>query len=510
MRIKKVILKSFKRFHNLSINLGDDPKKIVALVGPNGSGKSSVLDAFEAKSTEVRGSRLGDQSSFFSKKKYSPDLTDDHSILVVFSDPNAALTKTRFLIRSAYRFTSRINVTSLQQKSDVMNDDMRPGSSIDMDSRLQDNYERLFASFIEEVQRSDLSGKELLDKMVKELNDVLTKVLDIKITSLGNIQEANRGKLFFEKGKSKNFPYDNLSSGEKEVIDLVIDLVVKTKFYKDTIFCIDEPELHINTSIQRKLLVEIEKLIPNNCQLWIATHSIGFLRALQEELASNCQVIDFSEANFDQECALSPVIPSRSNWLRMFKTALDDITGLISPKKIIYCEGKVPPTQRGAEDGFDAQIYSKIFEKPFSDLAFVSSGGSTEPEQYAEFAVLVLSKVLRDVTILRLSDRDLLTEAARDSWLAGNSIRRMLKRREIENYLYDFEILSAAFPTIQRSAYDLIVSNIVSDDVKSKFTQLRELCGDNNSGKLDMGLKLASKLVPGTNAYQELSECILS
>lgn len=45
MRIKNLRFKNgYKRFHDLTIDLGEQPKKIVALVGPNGCGKSSVLD----------------------------------------------------------------------------------------------------------------------------------------------------------------------------------------------------------------------------------------------------------------------------------------------------------------------------------------------------------------------------------------------------------------------------------------------------------------------------------
>jgi chromosome segregation ATPase len=45
MRIKKIELKDgYKRFHHLTIDLGDRPARIVALVGPNGCGKSSVFD----------------------------------------------------------------------------------------------------------------------------------------------------------------------------------------------------------------------------------------------------------------------------------------------------------------------------------------------------------------------------------------------------------------------------------------------------------------------------------
>ena len=45
MKVKKIQLKNgYKRFHNLTIDLGTHPKRIIALVGPNGCGKSSVLD----------------------------------------------------------------------------------------------------------------------------------------------------------------------------------------------------------------------------------------------------------------------------------------------------------------------------------------------------------------------------------------------------------------------------------------------------------------------------------
>ena len=45
MLIKQIHMTDYKRFHDLTINLGDSPKRIVALVGPNGCGKSSVFDA---------------------------------------------------------------------------------------------------------------------------------------------------------------------------------------------------------------------------------------------------------------------------------------------------------------------------------------------------------------------------------------------------------------------------------------------------------------------------------
>ncbi len=45
MKIKKLILKKYKRFLDLTIDLSQESKRIVALVGPNGCGKSSIFDA---------------------------------------------------------------------------------------------------------------------------------------------------------------------------------------------------------------------------------------------------------------------------------------------------------------------------------------------------------------------------------------------------------------------------------------------------------------------------------
>ncbi len=61
MRIQKISLKQYKEFLDLTIDLGNDPKRIVALVGPNGCGKSSVFDAMLHKNN--RHMRVGDGKS---------------------------------------------------------------------------------------------------------------------------------------------------------------------------------------------------------------------------------------------------------------------------------------------------------------------------------------------------------------------------------------------------------------------------------------------------------------
>ncbi len=169
--------------------------------------------------------------------------------------------------------------------------------------------------------------------------------LDLEIISLGNVEE-NKGMLYFKKSDSDTvFDYNVLSAGEKEVVDILLDLYLRKDKYTESIYIIDEPELHLNTAIQRALLIEINKMIPQNCQLWIATHSIGFLRAIQEELKYESQIIEFKSDNkwAAERYILEPVRISRSDWQNLFSTALDDLAKLICPKIIIYCEGRAEP-----------------------------------------------------------------------------------------------------------------------------------------------------------------------
>ena len=157
-----------------------------------------------------------------------------------------------------------------------------------------ENYRRLSIKYNNYLNKNDCKPSEAKAHIIGELNKSLQKCLDLYISSLGNIED-NKGTLYFSKSDYSgiDFEFNVLSAGEKEVVDILLDLYLRQEEYNDTVFLIDEPELHINTAIQRKLLVEINKLIGPRCQLWVATHSIGFLRSLQEELKDDSQIIEF-------------------------------------------------------------------------------------------------------------------------------------------------------------------------------------------------------------------------
>jgi predicted ATP-dependent endonuclease of OLD family len=238
MKVKKLHLKEFKRFDDLTVDLGDNPKKIVAIVGPNGCGKSSIFDAFEEKLKDFR--YFGDEGmQFYSKSFFYEDdvkkknTYDKNQSIQITTDAN--LTRTSFYIRTAYRFTSKFNVQQLQALPSILETRDEPMSSIALDARLESNYKRLLGNSYSEFFKGNKTGNEVRKELIDDINRILNQILDIEISELGNILEK-KGQFYFRKGNVKDFPYANLSSGEKEVVDIILDLIIKTKEYQDTVF----------------------------------------------------------------------------------------------------------------------------------------------------------------------------------------------------------------------------------------------------------------------------------
>ena len=531
MKIKSISIKNYKRFHDLTIDLGENPKRIIALVGPNGCGKSSVFDALLYHSNA-----FGPIGSTRSKNYLYHSLNQEpnysyQNITINFENENfyelrKRLTqtgeeKTIFSFRSPYRYNSNLKVTQSQAVAEIRLNSNGASDASSIDQKMEDNYRRLTIKYNNYLKTQDCRPSEAKRHIIGELNDSINNCLSLQIVDLGDIEDG-KGTMYFQKvDYTIPFEFDVLSSGEKEVVDLLLDLYLRKDTYSNSIFIIDEPELHLNTSIQKKLLIEINKLIGANCQLWIATHSIGFLRALQEDFNEQSQIIEFNAENSwaTTTYILSPIVKSRSNWKLLFSTALDDLTNLVSPKKLIYCEGIADPGRGGVELGFDANIYNKIFEEKYPETLFISSGGNTEPDQRSEIALAILSKVFTGIEILVLKDRDVssgrfTTENDRLVYLRNNpKNHRMLDRMEIENYLFDKEILikycQTNYLSFDEVSYNAFVTNIKDQNLKDETGRIKNICGINTSISKDVFKQNLSKLItPDTNVYQQLEKDI--
>ena len=334
------------------------------------------------------------------------------------------------------------------------------------------------------------------------------------------------GTFYFTKGKSKNFPYKNLSGGEKAAFDILLDLIAGKKDFDKTIYAIDEPESHLNPRLHGELLRVLNELIPKNCQLWLATHSIGMLRAARDLAIASAGTVVFLDfdKNFDEPQILRPEEFNRSFWERSLAVAFDDMAALIAPRMIVRCEG----ASATAGDGFDAQIYETIFGHEFPDVRFVSSGAANDLEKDISLVTAAIEGKIPGLTFKKLFDRDdKSAQEIADTLAKGD---RVLSRRQIESYLFDDEVLSALAQSVGHLelAGDLISARQAAlasahkrgkppDDIKSAsgetYVVIKKLLGlsqGGNTARAFMRDTLAPLLKPNMNVYRELKADIFS
>ena len=230
--------------------------------------------------------------------------------------------------------------------------------------------------------------------------------------------------------------------------------------------------------------------------------------------------MDFSGRNFDESVTITPCVPGRSFWQTTYHEALDDLADLIAPSNIVICEGK----EDAAASGFDAECYNRIFGDSHPDTVFVSRGGAKQVEK-SEVLIAVLQSVAKGTDIWRLIDRDEMAESARKEKIQRDI--RVLRRRELENYLFAPEVLSAfckrenkedSETEILGKAQELLnggapesadlrpVTRELLGFIKLK-TQLQNLGNDRREFALE---HLAPALRETPNVFQELEEDIFS
>ena len=466
MRIKNVHLSNYKRFTDLTISGIPESARLVVLIGPNGSGKSSLFDAFLVKTWGSRNNYLlsGDRQydGYYRKNsQHGRESTGQlaESIRIechqkgVLSGPQM---EAAFNVRSAYRNEADFRMETLHavEPSHTVR---RFDRIIDTDQAVSDNYNRLAWKRQSDIDR-DAPGDLTIDQYRKEFLSSLQDVMGglfvdppLTLQDFGGVQDA--GAFRFAKGTSRDFHYKNLSGGEKAAFDLLLDIFVKRREYRDAVYCIDEPESHVSTALHGPLLNAMLELVPRESQLWIATHSIGFVRRAYELMKNDCSAVflDFSEHDFDHPVEMNPRTPNRSFWQMTYREALNDLSDLLTPENIVICEGD----QAKADKGFDADCYNRLFSESRPETLFISYGGASEVSG-SQNLINVLGAVAKGSKVWRLIDRDDMTDDVRERQIKDGL--RVLMRREIENYLYDPHVLRTF---LMRNGKEMLTDNLL-------------------------------------------------
>jgi predicted ATPase len=243
----------------------------------------------------------------------------NNRIDIQFHDAVDRSKKGNFYFRSAYRQEADFTLKNLTQIGDPTEEEKQIRKMMASDVSVSKNYQRLASQALLDafaVADAKMTLAEFRENVIGELNRTILDLFpNLDLNTLGNPLEE--GTFRFNKGQISGFKYKNLSGGEKAAFDLILDIVVKKKAYANSVYCIDEPELHMNTRLQGGLLDAILKVLPQESQLWISTHSIGMMRKAQELWRKNpleVVFLDFGSIDPDTTSVLRPSRPTKSFW----------------------------------------------------------------------------------------------------------------------------------------------------------------------------------------------------
>lgn len=523
MKIAKVSVVDFRRFADLTITDIPSTAKLVVLAGPNGSGKSSLFDAFLTKVRNSSGQGWHGDSAYVDRTAAPVGGVNDRISLLFHGD--SQITRSSIYIRTAYRNDPEFTMTSLQRQGPL--DSTQVTKLIQTDATVSGNYARLASQAIEDVFINEAEATTMgtfRDKVLGATRDPFNRIFPhLKLAGIGN--PLNNGTFRFDKGEVKNFAYQNLSGGEKAAFDLLLDIAVKKCAYQDSIYCIDEPETHMNTRVQGALLEELMGMIPSNSQLWIASHSIGMMRKARELHAADPNSVvflDFGGRDFDHQVVITPQIPTKSFWQSVLDVALDDLSSLVAPSQVVICEGNPVGAVNGKNVEQDAKIYTTIFAQELPDVTFISAGSASQVSGDFLGLALALPRIASGIKVTRLIDLD--DHAPADVAALKAQDITVLKRRHIEVYMFDDEVLEALCSSVgkqtefaavlaakSKAVADSVARGNPPDDVKSAagaiYTETKKILGltqVGNDRNAFMRNTLAPLIKPGMVVYNQL------
>ncbi|MEN9612567.1 MAG: hypothetical protein RLZZ628_3381 [Bacteroidota bacterium] len=474
MKIQTLHLHNFKRFNDLQIKNIALNAKLVLLIGANGSGKSAIFDAFQwlTAAAPTNAEKQFQHDIYYKKDKRQPIFVELNGVDFRFQKKMSVEgVLERTVLPPSSVFFGRPSVRIVPTLKNVFFDEAILGNNadgpdyfIEFDTRFQTDVKKFTRDISKALRDPLFSGATSVDltqiaqKFIDPINQSLGRIFGAdKQTSIriANYEDAGSGvneppQLIFSKGNAL-IPYNLLSHGEKQVVILLLNFVVRCPYFQNAIYYIDEMDVHLNTSLQYTLLKEItENWIPPNSQLWTATHALGFIEYAKD--ADNATIIDLDNLDFDKPQVIEPSAVQETT---IFEIAVPraSMAKILGNRKIVLCENK------------NYEWYSLIGLK---EVVFTDVQNSNA----------VFMKVKRDKTLMGLRDRDFLTDNERQKLFLKFPHYKILWYYCFENYLYHpenlSEVLGKDFDKKQYKKEILVLKNHHFNNLVTKISESRK------------------------------------
>jgi energy-coupling factor transporter ATP-binding protein EcfA2 len=450
MRVRSFEVKNVGPLQLVSVA---DLSNVVVLAGPNGVGKTQIDNALLQLARNPTPSPIWmtvEATNDEERKRWGKGLLDtrqahDAATLRTYLQRNQKRNRYQ---GSFLNFDSDRAIRNVQQYGfswnigDPLAEDLGWNVGFEpLQSRYNDVRHSLFR--IVEAQRREIAdralaaqqaGAQQLDlnfpDVIKPFKDAFWQLLAPKRLLTVSTQDQ---QIYYELNGTK-LSVDTLSSGEKEVVNIVFDFLLRDPRHCVVIF--DEPELHLHPELSYKLLQTLASIGTSN-QFIFSTHSPDIISASLE----NTVVFITPPQDADTNQA---IVVHRDDATHHALQALGQSIGVISlGKKLVLIEGD--------ETSLDKQTYGAILQSSFPEFVLVPVGGKGILRSFDEVRDSILNKTIWGVAFYLLCDRDavnLLGPAA----LAQSSVHKNIKqlpRYHLENYFLDEGVLAVGFASIE-------------------------------------------------------------
>jgi predicted ATP-binding protein involved in virulence len=235
-----------------------------------------------------------------------------------------------------------------------------------------------------------------------------------------------KSQQLFYSFEGQTFPISSLSSGEREVVNIVFDFLLRSP--SDCVVFFDEPELHLHPELSYKLIQTLKAIGQRN-QFILCTHSPDIITASLDN-----SVVFVAPFKGD---GLNQAIPVREDdETNLALRRLGQSIGIVAlGKKLVLIEGTA--------SSLDKQTYGAILRERFPNLVLVPSGGRNVISSFKLLHEQVLDKTIWGVEFFMLCDRDAVPQYQAET--TQSERLRVLSRYHIENYFLDEYVLAKVF-----------------------------------------------------------------
>ena len=252
--------------------------------------------------------------------------------------------------------------------------------------------------------------------------------------------------------------FDTLSSGEREVVNVAFDFLLRNP--SDCIVFFDEPELHLHPELSYRLIRTLQGIGTSN-QFIFCTHSPDVISsALEQSVVFLGPPIEGEPSGEPQNQAKVITEDDETNQaLRLLGHSI----GVISlGKKIVLIEGE--------QSSLDKQTYGSIIRNCYPQLVLVPCGGKDLIQSFQLVSEKVLDRTLWGVEFFMLCDGD--SMPLRASVTAGDQAEegklRVLGRYHVENYFLDEHVWAKVFSHMETAGSWLRSA----DQIRAKMVEL--------------------------------------